>query len=287
MSGGEQRVEPTGSGPIVDVGLMGEQLQAAGETVLAAAWYERAGRQAQTMWQTGAAIDYFMRALALLPLGDEYAARVMDIQEGLAAMLFAQSHYDEAAAAYTAMGEAAEMAGDRQDRAHALNGRSMALSEQGEYEAALESAREAEGLARAAGAQHELAAALQRQGRARLGLGDKRAAARLAQEALAYNSTLTAWDEAGHCFSLLAKAQGRNEAARPFVTSAITAYRVVGNKWGMMMMYCYLGDIERESGSSEPATEYDEALRIAHEIGNLRVEQMITSEGTSEMNKVT
>ena len=281
-----EQPEPTSPGAVVDVGRMGEQFERAGETALAAIWYERAGRQAQVAWQADAAIDYYTRALALLPLGDEYAARRMDMQEGLAEMLFAQSRLDEAIAAYDAMLKAAEVAGDRQDCAHALNGLAMAEAEAGPYQAALAHATEAEELARAAGAQHELAAAMQRQGLAQLGIGDKGEARKLAEQALLFNSALSAWDEAGHCFNLLARAEDDDEQSRQLANNALIAYRKAGNRWGIMMMLCYLGDRLRGAGMSY-VDSYGEALSISREIGNLKVVQMISGTQTMGMKEMT
>ncbi len=286
MTRRHEQPEPTSPGAIVDVGRMGEQLERAGETALAAIWYERAGRQAQAAWQADAAIDYYQRALALLPSGDDYAARRMDIQEGLAEMLFAQSRLDEAIAAYHEMLKAAEVAGDRQDRAHALNGLAMAMCEAVRHHAALTHATEAEELARAAGSQHEVAAAMQRQGLIQLGRGDKQAARQLAEQALLFNSALSAWNEAGHCFNLLARAEDDDDGATQLANNALIAYRKAGNRWGIMMMLCYLSERQRAAGVSQPDSD-DEALRIAHQIGNLKVVQMISGEQTMGNKEMT
>ncbi len=286
MTTRREQPEPTSPSAIVDVGRMGEQFERAGETALAAVWYERAGRQSQAAWQADAAIDYYQRALALLPSGDEYAARRMDMQEGLAEMLFSQSRQDEAIAAYDAMLKAAEVAGDRQDRAHALNGLAMAKCEVGQHQTALAHATQAEELARAAGAQYEVAAAMQRQGLAQLGMGDKEVAQQRAEQALLFNSALSAWDEAGHCFNLLARAADNDDEAQQLANNALTAYRKAGNRWGIMTMLCYLGDKQRAAGYSQPDS-YSEALIIAHEIGNLKVAQMISGEQIMGMKEMT
>lgn len=251
----------------VDVGLMGEEMERAGETVLAAMWFERAGRQAQAAWQTERAIDYYQRALRLLGEDAVYASRRVDIFDGLGLMWLAQGKDGEAMIAYAGMREAAILMGDRRDEARALNGMAMAGGGLGNFAEALRQAEQAEELAQAAGAQHEVAAALLRQGLAHFGLGHKATARELAERAVALNSVLTAWDEAGHCFAALARIQGDGAEAEQFASSAVTAYRVAGDKWGMVMVLKYLGDIVA-GRASQTNRYYEEARSIALEIGN-------------------
>jgi predicted ATPase len=81
-------------------GLVAAHFEHAGRFAEAADWYGRAGQQARTSYAPAIAIDYFRKALALLPTAppeasQEHANR-LEWQEGLGEMLGAQAKFSEA-----------------------------------------------------------------------------------------------------------------------------------------------------------------------------------------------
>jgi class 3 adenylate cyclase/tetratricopeptide (TPR) repeat protein len=99
--------------------------QLAGDRAPAATWYRRAGRQARDVFELQTAIDYYRRALALLPspldeaeAGSQSETRVQLFQ-GLGEMLRLLAHFDEAAEAYIGMLVAAKSCADAALQTHA------------------------------------------------------------------------------------------------------------------------------------------------------------------------
>ena len=270
-------------------GLIGEHYEYADETIQAAGWYGRAGKQARNTYAPEVAIGYYQKALALL-LSDEiskaYTAQQISLYEGLAEMLLWQARYAEAAEACTAMREAAEVSGDVIAQARAWNRLSRTQDAQGDYPAALESASQAEDISRRAreagdAAKAELARALFRKGWGFYRLGDAKAALELGEQALALSSELNARREIADSLNLLGGVNsllGHHGNAARYNTRAIALYQELGDRERIGAMLNHLGYHARLRGDySATVALCQEALKIAYETGNRNAEMAFLS----------
>jgi tetratricopeptide (TPR) repeat protein len=248
------------------------------ETVEAAEWYRRAGKQAQGTYAPEAAIGYYQKALEFLAETCKVSetlqvwARQREIYDGLGKMLRWQARYTEAAEAYTAMLMAAEAAGDAAAQARAWNGLSDVQDSQGDHRAALESAGRAGEVAQAAGAPVELARGLYNKGWAFMRLGNAEAALTLGEQALSLSAELVARDEVARSLNLIGVAYqmlGRYEQATHYKERSLALRRESGDRDGEESALNSLGEIARLRGDYRAAVVfYQKALTIAQEIGD-------------------
>ncbi len=288
------------SGERVDeyAGLIGEHYEHAGETIQAAGWYGRAGKQARNTYAPESAIGYYQKALALLLSGKPdrpdtgstsrtrpgpYAAQQVSLYEGLGEMLLWQARYKEAAEACAAMRAAAEASADAVAQARAWNALSQTLDAQGNYPAALESADRAEKIARGAGAaaKEELARALFRKGWGLYRLGNTEAALGLGKQALTLSKELGARHEVADSLNLLGGVHsvlGNHGDAAHYNARAVELYEQLGDRERVGAMLNHLGEHARLRGDYQAAVAlYQEALKIAYETGNRNGEMAFLS----------
>ncbi len=255
-------------------GRIGEHYERAGQWVQAAAWYGRAGKQAQDTYAPEVAISYYQKALTLWETDTDTArmAPRFEVYEGLGEMLAAQARYMEAIEAFTAMRTAAEAAGDVRIQARAWYGLSTLQRHQGDHRAALESAIQAEAAARAVDASVELAMALSMQGRSLYILGDAEAALALGEQMLALATEIGARGQMARSMGLLGAVHymvGRYEQADHCLAKALAICQELDDRVQEMDMLNNLGVNAEARGDYRTAfTRYQEALRIAHEIGD-------------------
>jgi predicted ATPase/class 3 adenylate cyclase len=268
-------------------GLIGEHYERAGQAAEAVEWYRRAGRQAQDAYAPEAAIEYYQRALALLPPpeGAEKAqlAQRIELYKGMGEVLRWQARFAEAEEAFEAMRTAAEAAGDAADRAYAWNELALVQEGMGDYRAMLNSALQAEDTARNAGgsAQAELARALSRKGMAFYRLGEMETALSLGKEALALNTELNNRREMAICLNLLATARialGDYERATQHYEEVLALCQAIGNRAGVMATLNNLGEIARIRGDYRSAVKlYQDGLTTAREISRREAEMLFLS----------
>jgi serine/threonine protein kinase/tetratricopeptide (TPR) repeat protein len=270
-------------------GAIAEHYERAGESAAAAEWYGRAGRQARESYAPDAAVRFFGKAVEMLKAASERGgteedprarhARAAQWCEGLGDVLWRQARLDEALEAFDAMRAEARAAGDAAAEARAWNGRSLAEDGRGETRAALDSAREAEHLARAAPesaqARSALVTSLLRQGYAHYRLGGASAVIRLGEEALALASEggeFSRRDRARslHLLGTAHQMLGDSDRALSFKERSLALVRELGDRQRVGAMLNGLGETARLRGDYRAASElYREALAIAREIGNL------------------
>jgi serine/threonine protein kinase/tetratricopeptide (TPR) repeat protein len=267
-------------------GLIAEHYDRAQSVEDAAEWYGRAGRQARESYAPEAAIDFYHKALALVPEVERGAnadalalhALRMEWYEGLGEALRVQARYGEAIEAYQAMRAAAEALSAPAAQARAWNEMALVQSSQGDNRAASESTRRAEKLARSEGrgtaARVEVARALSLQSQASSRLGDARSAMMLADRAL---SLVDETGEDGRrvradCLKSLGMAYhmlGRFEQAEEFKSQALELFSEMGDRRSVGNLLNSLGETARLRGDYESALgRYQEALAIARETGN-------------------
>ncbi len=234
----------------------------------------RAGRQAQNTYASDSAINYYQKALGFLK---EYG-RVEQLQLKLEVFLRLgevlnwQARYSEATEIYKSMLKIAEERGDLVAQSRALQNLAISLGYLGDHNASLDSAVNAETLARAANEKLELEKALWTQGSARYRLGEAQLALSLAEQALEISTELNNQNEMARSLNLLGAAHyvsGRYEQAQSCWENALGIFQELGNRQQGMDLLSNLGVIADARGDYETAFQrYDGALKIAQEIGH-------------------
>jgi predicted ATPase/class 3 adenylate cyclase len=258
--------------------VIAQHYEQAGERGLAAEWYGQAGKQAHDTHAPAIAVEYYQKALTLLPAGAEQVARRLSWWEGLGETLGGLARFAEAAEAYSQMRQAAEAAGNRVAQARAWNGLATMQQGQGNNRAMLESAGQAKGLAERIGAGKELASALYCRGWAFYRLGDAATALAHGEQALAVGQAAgeAAGREQADSLKLLGLAYqtlGRFEPAKEHQEHALAIYRALGDRRSVASMQNNLGEMLRSSGDYAAAVQrYGEALTMIREIGNRDLE---------------
>jgi serine/threonine protein kinase/predicted ATPase len=268
-------------------GTIAQHYELAKETGQAAEWYGRAAQQAREAYAPETAASYYRKALEFLPVAeaetDAKARRALQKEwyQGLGEVLKIQARFDKAIEAIEAMRAVAEVDKDTVAQARAWNELAVIKEKRGDNRAALESARRAEKLARAAGADAsaELTFALVRQGWALYRLGDGAAVTALAQQALALSAAMgdSARRERARSLALLGAVHvmtGRFDEAYAFFEQSLGLFRELDDRRNVGVLLDSLGETARLRGDYAAAVaRFEEALTIAREIGE-RVGQM-------------
>jgi len=254
-------------------GRVGEHYEQAGELLKAADWYALAGKQAQDTYEPETAVSYYQKALKFLneAAGSEHMPQQLKIYSQLGEVLNWQARYTDAADTYKAMLNVAKVYGNVIAQSQGLQGLATSLSYQGDHRAALQSAVQAELLAREANAHTELVKAIWTQGFARYRLGEARVALSLGKQALEITTELNNANEMGRSLNLLGAAYyalGQYVQAESYWENALKIFRELGNRQQGMDLLNNLGAIADARGDNDTAFQrYHSALEIAREIG--------------------
>jgi predicted ATPase/class 3 adenylate cyclase len=255
-------------------GRIGEHYERAGRAAQAAAWYGRAGKQAQDTYAPEVAISYYQKARLLWADTSTGTTppQLLEVYEGLGEMLVTQARHTEAIEAFTALRVAAEAAGDLRTQARAWYGISTAQSNQGDHRAALESAAQSETAARATDASVELAMALWMKGRSLFRLGDAEAAQTLGEQMLTLATQIDAQRQMAHSLNLLGAVHyisGRYPQAEHYFSRALQTCQELADRRQVMDLLNNLGVVAEARGDYRTAfAHYHDALKIAREIGH-------------------
>jgi len=256
----------------------------AGENVVAANWYARAGRKAQEAYVPAAAVAYYQKALEFRREAEEKGAlgeiSTRQLYDNLGEMLRWQARFDEALEAYQAMRADAELSADVLAQMRAWNGLGKVRINQGNHKGTIESAEQVENLAQvhdissfASHAHLELARALRRKGMAFMRLGNAPAALDLGQRSLDLSTQLDNRWEVVTSLDLIAAVYdyllGDYERAAQAYRQALALWKESNNRYGMGIMLNNLGENARLRMDFRAAVEYyQQALDIAREIGS-------------------
>ncbi len=257
-------------------GLVAAHLEQAGRMAQASEWFGRAGQQARTGYAPVTAIEYFRKALALLPAehAKEFQSKRLEWHEGLAETLGAQANFAGALEACTKMRILAETLADLPAQARAWNGLAFLHERQGDNRASVENAERAEILAREAGEAglRERIKALNFKGWAFYRLGDASAVLALAEETLRLCARFG--DRRGMATSLklhgVAHLQlGHYAEADRFFEQGLELCRESGDRRNAAAMWSNLGESARLRGDYEAAAGlYQKAIEISRQIGH-------------------
>lgn len=254
------------------VGTIAEHYARAGETELAAVWYERAGKQASAAYAPEAAIGYYHQALAFLPAGCAYAAQRIAIYKHLGRLLGLQARFAEAQAIYTQMREIAEEVGDLGTQAHAGHLLAWALNNQGDLPEALAYAEQSICLARQARVPEALVMALFRKGWILYHMGEIHAALAAGEEALEISTELHAKQEMACSLNLLGVAYevlGQWDRVVACKRRALALHQELGDLRGVGIMLNNLGTTAEKRGDLQLAlTLFTESLNVSYQIGD-------------------
>lgn len=244
-------------------------------------YLHKAGDYASEMYDVQRAIASYRRALALLPEGTAGAPRRILLHEGLGKMLRHQGRYPEAMRASQEILAAAQRIDDRAAQARAWCEISWTQNVQADNPAALESAGQAEEIARKAGAQIELTRALTLKGWALYRLGDPEGALSLGQQALEISTELHEPPKMASALNLISAAYdglGQYEQAIRLTREALAIYQTLDRRQEKGVLLNNLGTSVGVFGNySEAASIFKQALDIAREIGDHNVEMLCLS----------
>ncbi len=271
-------------------GRVGEHYESAGEWLRAAEWYVRAGRQAQNIYASDAAINYYQKALKFFNEYDglEHAQQKLDVHLWLGEVLNWQARFNDAIEVFNAMLKYAEGNEDTIAQSRAWQGLAISQTYQGDHRSSLESAVRAEELARRADDTPVLARALFMEGAARYRLGEAQAALTLAEQSLAIFTDLKNENDMARSLNLLGGihyTSGRFDQAQAYWENALKIFQELGNRNQGMDLLSNLGVIAEARGDYETAFQrYDSALTISREVGYRDGEiSFITNRGSAQV----
>jgi predicted ATPase len=256
--------------------LVAGHYEQAGQDANAAQWFGRAGQQARAGYAPVSGIDYFQKALALLPAGDDRSlqAKRLEWLGGLTEVLGAQARFTEALEVCQQFRALAESQGDAVLRARATNGLAFLHERLGHNRASVECAEQAEALARAAGAagSPERIRALLLKGWAFYRISDAAAVQALGEQAR------TLCEESGNSAGLATSLKllgvahlqlGRFAEADRFFEQGLAIYEQVGDRRNSAAMLSNLGESARSREDYGRAEQlYERALAAVRQIGH-------------------
>ena len=254
-------------------GRVGEHYEFAGEWLKAAEWYSRAGRQAQNTYSSITAINYYQKALKFFNEhgGSLHMNQKLEVYKQLSEVLNWQARFSESVDNCNLMLQYAEEIGDVVAQAQALLSRAISHTYQGDHAASLDSAVQAETLARSAGDKKETARALAIQGGAHFRLGEAQKALTLGEEALAIHTELDSKRHMAQAMQLVGAihyTSGKFESAQKYWEDAFNIFQDLGDRQQGMGLSSNFGVIAEARGDYQTAFErYDHALTIAREMG--------------------
>lgn len=264
-------VEQSGAWSEEYAGVIAEHYERAAMPVEAVAWYERAAYQARITYTIDTAIEYYHRALNLLPETIDHIQKRIVLYEGLGEMLNWRAHFDEATALFAQMRISAEVINDFAAQVRAWRGLAWVHNRQHNPDAALECLIYAEHQARAVDAPKELIAVLIEKGWA-LHYLDNPDAVTAGRQALDLSTGMDDRAAMANSLSLLGAAYGmleRYDLADHCERQALMIYRELNDLRGEAAMLNNLGSTADTRGDWETAAMlYEEALLIARSINN-------------------
>ena len=269
-------------------GLIGEHYLRAAQKVMAATWFERAGRRAQQAYAPDDALQYYQKAMALLPDSDEHADLKMALYRGLGQMLLWKARYADALEAFQSMRKMAEVKGDAVGLARAWNELGAMQNKAGQYREALASTQQAEQIARQAEIWFAVALALSNQAVALYRLGEIRDAL---EKGLA---SLTLFEDPVKCpedpdmkphviyatniLGNISLSLGHYQQAVAYYERVLSMYQEGGDLTGTVMVLNNLGAAAHVTGDyAAAAVYYLDGLANSRELKNRAMEIILLS----------
>jgi class 3 adenylate cyclase/tetratricopeptide (TPR) repeat protein len=265
--------------------LVAGHFEQAGDGGNAAEWFGRAGQQARAGYVPASAIDYFQKALALLPGSEngEAEAKRLEWLGGLTEVLGAQARFIEALDVCNQFRGLAESKGDAVMQARAFNGLAFLHERLGRNRASVEHAEQAEALARAAGepGKPEWVRSLLLKGWAYYRLSDAAAVLALGEQARKLCGEFGNYSGLATSLKLLGVAHlqlGHFPEADSFFEQGLAIYEDLDDRRNSAAMLSNLGESARARGDYRRAEGlYEKALAAVRQIGHRESEAIYLS----------
>ena len=259
-------------------GLVASHFEQAGRPAEAAEWYGRAGQQARAGYEPATAIDYFGKALKLLPEGQVKPAgetrQQLEWLEGLGESLGAQARFGEAIDVFRQMRTVAERLGDVRAQTRAWNGLAFLEERRGDNRGSIEAAEQAERQARELGdsGHRERIRALHFKGWAWYRLAELDAVLTLADQTLelcAASGDRQALATSLKLHGVVHLQRGDCRQADRYFEQGLALCRELGDRRNAAAMWNNLGESARLRGEFPTAVDfYQKALAISRQIGS-------------------
>jgi class 3 adenylate cyclase/predicted ATPase len=265
--------------------LVAGHFEQAGDGANASEWFGRAGQQAHAGFAPASAIDYFQKALALLPGSGngEFQTKRLEWLGGLGEVLTAQARFNEALDACNQFLGLAESQGDVVMQARALNSLAYLVERLGRNRASIEYAERAENIARAAGeaGKPEWVRSLLLKGWAYYRLSDANAVLALGEQAQKLCDQFGNLSGLATSFKLLGVANlqlGQFPQADRFFEQGLAIYENIDDRRNVAAMLSNLGESARSRGDYRRAEElYEKAIVAMRQIGHRDSESIYLS----------
>lgn len=264
--------------------LVAGHFELAGDSANAAEWFGRAGQQARAGFAPASAIEYFHKALALLPVSNgEFQTRRLEWLGGLSEVLPAQARFNEALEVCNQFLALAESQGDVVMQARALNSLAYLHERLGRNRASVEYAEKAEAIARAAGdhGKPEWVRSLLLKGWAFYRLSDADAVLALGEQANKLCEEFGNRSGLATSFKLLGVAHlqlGQFPQADRFFEQGLAIYEEIDDRRNVAAMLSNLGESARSRGDYRRAEElYEKAIAAMRQIGHRDSESIYLS----------
>jgi class 3 adenylate cyclase/tetratricopeptide (TPR) repeat protein len=265
--------------------LVAGHFEQAGDSANALEWFGRAGQQARAGFAPASAIDYFHKALALLPTSadGDFQTKRLEWLGGLGEVLTAQARFNEALDICNQFLALAELQGDLVMQARALNSLAYLHERLGRNRASVEYAERAEAIARPAGepGRPEWVRSLLLKGWAFYRLSDAAAVLALGEQAQKLCSQFGIQSGLATSFKLLGVAHlqlGQFPQADRFFEQGLAIYEKVDDRRNIGAMLSNLGESARSRGNYWRAEElYEKAIAAMRQIGHRDSESIYLS----------
>lgn len=230
----------------------------------------KAGMAAQRRYANEPALDYYQRALPLLPAEEQ-----PEVLLKLGQVFELVGRWDEAGTAYTQALDKSEGNGEKAEQARCLAVMAELERKRGRYAEAVEKLERAREIFTTLGDRAGIAQVLHFHGTAATHQRKFEEAGELYRSALAISRELGDHSRTASLLSnlgILARMQGRYDEARQLNEQALTLRRTSGDKWAIAVSLNNLGNVALDQGRFDEARQlHEEGLALRRGVGDMWV----------------
>jgi adenylate cyclase len=230
----------------------------------------KAGAAAQHRYANDSALDYYQRALPLLPAEDRSGVLLK-----LGQVYELIGHWEQAGTAYRQALDQTEQSGEQADQARCLAVMAELDRKRGRYAEAMQKLDRAGQIFTLLGDRAGMAQVLHFRGTTATHQREFQTAEELYSNALAITRELGDHARTASLLSnlgILARMQGRYDEARQLNEEALTLRRELGDKWAIAVSLNNLGNVAIDQGKFDEARRlHEEGLGLRREVGDMWV----------------